>query len=395
MKVRSSIFWRRFSLALALLLPSLQPLVALEPGLCQSDYFTEAQGAELLKTTLASCPTREAWEARAALIRQGLRDGMELPAHPAFAPCKPIRHSLRKLDGYTVENVAFESLPGIYVTGNLYQPLDAKGLHPAILSPHGHRDGMNARFEEYNQQRCATLARMGAVVFIYDMLGYCDSKQCDHRIPKALKLQTLNSLRAVDFIVSLPGVDPKRIGVTGESGGGTQTFFLTALEPRIAVSAPVVMVSSHFFGGCPCESAMPIHRRATHQTCNAEIAALAAPRPMLVVSDGDDWTKNVPNVEYPFLRSIYSLYGKPDCVENVHLPLEKHDYGPSKRNAMYDFMARRLGLDLAKVTRGGEISEAENKVLTSDELRVFNESHPRPANALMGDDAVMALLNRK
>jgi dienelactone hydrolase len=362
------------------------------PDLCQGAYFTEEQGTEALRTFAGTYHDKVTWEKRAALIRQGIREGMKLPAKPAFAPLKPIRHSLRKLNGYTVENVAFESIPGFWVTGNLYRPLKATGKSAAVLCPHGHTANQDARFVEQTQQRCATMARMGAVVFVYDMLGYGDSKQCTHKVPQALTLQTLNGLRALDFLTSLPDVDTKRIGMSGESGGGTQTFLLTALDQRIHVSVPVVMVSSYFFGGCVCESGMPIHKRPTHQTSNVEIAALAAPRPMLLVSDGKDWTKHTPEVEFPYIRTIYGYYGATDRVENVHLPTEGHDYGPNKRVAAYAFLAKHLQLDLNRVLKDGQVDESVNTLLKPDELQVFNVDHPRPANAVMGDDAAMALL---
>lgn len=362
------------------------------PDLCQGAFYTEAQGAEALRAASGTHHDRASWETRAAQIRQGIRDGMNLPETPRFAPLQPIRHGLRRLNGYTVENVTFESLPGFYVTGNLYRPLRSSGKQAAVLCPHGHAPKEDARFQEQTQQRCATMARMGAVVFVYDMLGYGDSKQCSHKIPEALKLQILNGIRALDFLTSLPDVDANRIAVSGESGGGTQTFLLTALDSRVKVSVPVVMVSAHFFGGCVCESGMPIHKRPTHQTSNVEIAALAAPRPLLLISDGKDWTKNTPDVEFPYIQTVYAYYKASSQVENVHLPTEGHDYGPSKRAAAYRFLARHLNLDINRVLKNGQIDETPNTLLDPTALQVFNAEHPRPAHAVMGDEAVMALL---
>ncbi len=361
--------------------------------LCRGAYFSEAQGKSFLEEhTPASLND---WQRRAEKIRVRIREGMQLEKLPAKPVSKPIIHSKRIMDGYTIENVAFESLPGFYVTGNLYRPLQPQKSYAGILSPHGHWRDPEGRFHEQMQKRCATLARMGAIVFVWDMIGQGDSKQCEHSLPKGLKLQTINSTRALDFLLSIRGVDPNRIGITGESGGGTQTFLLTALDPRIKVSVPCVMVSAHFFGGCTCESGMPIHKKGDFQTNNVEIAALAAPRPMLLISDGDDWTKNNPTVEYPFMQKVYRLYKEENDVALVHLADEKHDYGPSKRKAMYPFMAKYLKLNLKAVTDAdGNIDETPAKVLDQKDLEVFNEAHPRPANAVMGDEAVMKLLDQ-
>lgn len=359
--------------------------------LCQGAYFTEAQGKEFLQKHEPS--SLAAWQQRAIEVRQHLLEGLELTKMPPKPTSAPIINGKRIMDGYSIENVAFESLPGIYVTGNLYRPLKAQKSYAGILSPHGHWDNPTGRFQEQAQIRCATLARMGAVVFVWDMIGQGDSKQCDHHLSKGAKLQTINSTRALDFLLSLPGIDPKRIGITGESGGGTQTFLLTAIDQRIKVSVPCVMVSAHFFGGCSCESGMPIHKKGDYQTNNVEIASLMAPRPMLLISDGGDWTKNNPQVEFPFVQKVYQLYGAKQSSELVHLANEKHDYGPSKRKAMYPFLAKYLSLNLKAVQdANGNIDESPVKILSQSELQVFDAAHPRPANAVIGDEAVLKLL---
>ena len=359
--------------------------------LCQGDYFTEKQGHNFLQNHVPV--SLQAWKIRSAEIIAHLKEGMQLKQMPAKPASVPIIHSKRVMNGYSVENVAFESLPGFYVTGNLYRPLQTQKSYAGILCPHGHWNSPDGRFQEQTQKRCATLARMGAVVFAWDMIGFGDSKQCSHTIPKALKLQTINSIRALDFLLSLPGIDSNRIAVTGESGGGTQSFMLSALDRRVKIIVPCVMVSAHFFGGCVCESGMPVHKKNDYQTNNTEIAAVAAPRPMLLISDGDDWTKNTPVTEYPFLQKIYALYHQKQRVENVHLANEKHDYGPSKRKAMYLFMAKYLHLDLGKIKdANGNIDESVSSVLTPDQLSVFNAAYPLPANAISGDAAVMNLL---
>lgn len=368
------------------------------PQLCVGHYQTEAEGKQQLQQFASTWQDQASWEKRAQLIRENILSGLELNSLPPKSDLKPILHSKKVMDGYTVENVAFESMPGFWVTGNLYRPSEIDGKVPGILSPHGHwSDAADyGRFREDMQKRCAALARMGAIVFAYDMNGYGDADQCDHKHPKALKIQTWNSLRAVDFLLTIDDIDPDRLAVTGASGGGTQTFILTAIDDRIDVSAPVVMVSAHFFGGCICESGMPIHIGPHIQTNNVEIASLAAPRPMIVVSDGGDWTKNVPEVEFPYIQKVYSVYNATDKVSYAHFPEEGHDYGFSKRKPMYRFFADHLGLDMDQIINdSGKIDESFVGVLPRTDLEVFDKDHPRPAYAVMGDDNITALFSGK
>ena len=361
--------------------------------LCQGGYYTEDQGASKLKGVQRSINSLADWNNHADSVRAQLRRGMGLESLPGRTPLNPKYRKMQIMDGYTVEAVVFESLPRFYVTGNLYKPtgnFKAKSL-AGVLCTHGHSsEPANTRFKEYVQARSASLARMGAIVFAFDMIGYGESTQLPHKADKTLVFQTWNSMRALDYLLSFKEVDPDRIAVTGESGGGTQTFMLTALDDRVKVSVPVVMVSAHFFGGCQCESGMPVHKSGNKVFSNAEIACLAAPRPMLLVSDGADWTKNTESVEYPFAKHVYTLYGKPENVENVHLANEKHDYGPSKRLAAYQFLARHLNLDVSKViNREGTLDEFKIKILEREELTYFT---PVELNALKKGDEIQKVM---
>ena len=345
--------------------------------LCRGYYQTEEEAVEQLKRLASTYQTREEWLNRAEMIRKGILYGAELKTLPEKCQLNIIRNNKRTCDGYSVENIAFECLPGFFVTGNLYLPSDPGGSIPGILCPHGHwRDP-----EEYGrirgdmQKRCAALARMGCAVFTYDMIGYGESVQCSHDHPKVLKLQIWNSIRALDFLYSLPGIDTTRIAVTGASGGGTQTFLLTAVDQRVKLAIPVVQISAHFFGGCVCESGMPIHKSYHHETNNVEIAALAAPRPMLIISDGEDWTKNTPEVEFPYIKNVYKLLEAERNVENLHLEDEGHDYGLSKRIGAYQFIAKYFELDMNRIcNENREIDESFVSVFSRRDLEVFDEN---------------------
>lgn len=361
--------------------------------LCVGDYWTEAEGKAFLEKMRKTYTTAEAWNKRANHIRKQILIGSSLEKYPKKCPLNPIIGEKRVYDGYQVQNIAFESLPGVYVTGSLYTPTNAKGKLPGILSPHGHwnEPGDVGRYRPDAQKRFAAMARMGAMVFGYDMVGYGQLGEFGwvHKHAGVLKLQLWNSIRGIDFLISM-GADPKKIAITGASGGGTQTFLLTAVDDRIAVSVPVVQVSAHFFGGCICESGMPIHRTVDFQTNNVEIAACAAPRPLMLISDGNDWTKNNPDVEYPHIKYIYGLLGKADMVENAHFANEQHGYDYSKRAAAYPFLAKHLGLDLSKaINPDGTLNEKGIVIEVQRALYPFDEKHPFPTNAIRKNDDVV------
>jgi dienelactone hydrolase len=300
----------------------------------------------------------EEWKGRAAYLREHILASAGLLPMPDKTPLNPVVFDDTKgpADDYTVSKVYFESLPGFFVTGNLYRP-SGTGPFPAVLSPHGH--WAYGRLENSATAsvpgRAINLARQGFVVFTFDMIGYNDSRQLTHAFGGRREnlwslslagLQLWNSIRVVDFLETLPYVRRDAIGATGASGGGTQTFLLAAVDDRVAVAAPVNMISLSMQGGCLCEN-LPGLRL---DTTNVEIASTIAPRPLLMVSATGDWTKNTMEQEYPAVRSIYALFGAPERVHAIRVDAE-HNYNRASREAMYAWMARWLQQAPADVSR--------------------------------------------
>jgi dienelactone hydrolase len=330
------------------------------------------------------------WKQRREWLRGQVRFAAGLDPEPARTPLNPHVFGKIEHDDYTIEKVYFESMPGVLVCGNLYRSRNAPGKCPGVACPHGHWKEGRINHEELGSipARCITLAKLGAVVFAYDMVGYNDSgKQFDHRAAvwnepanalwqfSILGLQTWNSMRVIDFLQSLPDVDPKRIGVTGASGGGTQTFIVSAVDDRVSVAAPVNMISSTMQGGCICENA-PLLRIGTD---NMDIGALLAPKPLLMVSATGDWTKLTPQVEFPMIRSVYELYGAADHVANVHVDAP-HNYNMASREAMYKF----FGKWLLNRPDADSLKEGDIQVPKPEDMLVFAKD-ASPANVLTFD----------
>jgi dienelactone hydrolase len=290
--------------------------------------------------------TREEWLARAKRLRQQILVSAGLWPPLEKTPLRPQIFGKIEREAYSIEKVYFESYPGLYVTGNLYRPLGKAGPFPAVLSPHGHWPYGRLQNSELGSipGRCINFARQGYVVFSYDMVGYNDSRQVNHRLigkqlslwgMGSLSLHLWNSIRSVDFLESLSDVDKDRIICTGASGGGTQTFLLTAVDDRIKVSAPVNMISHYMQGGDVCENASNLRL----DTNNMEIGALMAPRPLLLVSAAGDWTRDTPRIEFPAIQSVYRLLGAEDKVQTVQF-LSDHNYHQESREAVYAWFGR-------------------------------------------------------
>ena len=325
------------------------------------------------------------WRARAAYLREHVLASAGLLPMPERTPLAPQVFGEIKRSDYTVSKVYFQSLPGFLVTGNLYKPL-GEGRFPAVLAPHGHWAYGRLENTTLNSVpgRAINLARQGFVVFTYDMVGYDDSRQLPHTFGDRREalwglslggLQLWNSIRSLDFLESLPYVQRDALAVTGESGGGTQTFLLAAVDDRVKVAVPVNMISLHMQGGCLCENPPSLRL----DTTNVEIAATIAPRPLLMVSATGDWTVNTLESEFPAVRSLYSLLGAGDRVSAVRIQAD-HNYNKESREAMYAWLARWMKGAPADV-------QVRERGFTADspaDLLVFHQ-RALPAEALTAD----------
>jgi dienelactone hydrolase len=346
--------------------------------------------------------TKEAWQARRQAVREQVLVANGLWPLPVKTPLHPVVHGKIDRDDYTIEKVFFASYPGHYVSGNLYRPKGKTDKLPGVLCPHGHwangrffqaddktvaaqlKDGAEKTPEGAKyplQARCAQLARMGCVVFHYDMVGVADSTAIPHRagftdadaelhLQSFMGLQTWNSIRALDFLLSLPEVDARRIGVTGASGGGTQTFLLCAIDDRPTVAFPAVMVSTQMQGGCICENCSYLRVG----TGNVELAGLFAPKP-LAMSGANDWTIDIERKGLPELKALYKLYGAEDRVLARCFPQFGHNYNQVSREVMYNWFNKHLQLGQSE-----PVVERPFKPVPPKELSVYDDSHSRPAD---------------
>jgi dienelactone hydrolase len=335
--------------------------------------------------------TREAWQERAAFLRKQILASAGLLPMREKTPLNAQIFGKLERQGYSVEKVLLETLPGFYLGGNLYRPLGQQGPFPGVVSPHGH--WAYGRLENTAlvsvPGRAISMARQGYVVFTYDMVGQNDTDQIPHHWSEArhdlwnigpMGIQLWDSIRATDFVSSLPDVDPARIVATGASGGGTQTFFLMAVDDRIKAAAPVNMISATAQGGV-CENAANL-RAGWPDFSNMVVGALMAPRPLILISNGGDWTVETPKEVFPAIQSIYRLFGAEKNVTNVHFPQFVHNYNKESREAVYQFFNQHI------LNKPAPVAEAAFRVDFPHELLALH-GRSRPANAVKGLDQLV------
>ena len=349
------------------------------------------EGWAMLEAIASQYHDKQSWELRKDSLRRELYTAVGLPVIPR-AHLHPIHLTpLRTYADYTVRNFALEILPGLYLNGSIYRPRHYKGKLPVMLSPDGH--WAEQRYRKDCQIRCATLAKLGAMAISYDLFAWGESllqfKPEDHRKSLSITVQTLGAIRLLDYVCALPEVDTARVGISGGSGGGSHTVLMAAMDPRIKLSAPVVAVSSYFYGGCPCESGRGIHE-CGGGTDNVELAAMAAPHPQLLISDGSDWTQHMPEHDFPYLQKVYGYYGAAENVHNVHLPHDHHDFGLSKRIPLYHFVANYFHLPIEKIKKNGAIDESFVHIEPKEALYAFGpHGEDLPEKAIKGYDALV------
>lgn len=323
----------------------------------------EDEGRQMLDYLSTLYSNKEQWEARRDSLRKEVRQRLELDAFlDSCVLGKPLLSKVRKHDGYTTQNICIELTPGQHLFGTIYAST-RKGKHALIVCPDGH---WPLRYRKDEQQRLGTLARMGAVCVDFDLYGWGESEKEvgaeAHHTSRAHVYQAACGYVLLDYMLkNRKDIDMERVGVMGGSGGGTHTVLLSLLDERVTASAPVVHLASHFDGGCPCESGKPV-QLSGGGTCEPELAAVMAPKPMLIVSDGGDWTSSVPALEFPYLQRIYGFYGAKEQVRNVHLPNERHDFGKNKRQAVYDFFIDVFGLDRSMLDENKITIEPDNEL---------------------------------
>ena len=332
--------------------------------------------------TMPAYHTLAEWESHKQKLRAQILFAAGLTPMPEKNPLHPVVFGRIERSDYSIEKVYLETLPGYYLGGNLYNPRGRAGRFPGVLAPHGHWDYGRLEHQPLISVplRCINLAKQGYVAFSYDMVGYNDTIQTPHDFggPREqlwgfgpLGLQLWNSIRALDFLESLADVDPQRLAVTGESGGGTQTFLLAAVDDRVKYDAPVNMISAIMQGGGQCENAPGLRV----DTFNVEIGAMMAPRTMLMVAATGDWTRNTPREEYPAIRSIYELYDRAADLEMVQIDAP-HNYNQASREAMYSFFGKRI------LGEPKEVKEATGiHVEKLQDMLVWHNRH-LPPNAL-------------
>ena len=386
----------RFPLVLALALVAATASQAADPvgeatargdaDAALADYFAD-QTQRLAAACLAEVPSQEAWEERREEYRWQLLEMLGLDPLPERTPLEAQVTGTVERAAFTVENLHFQSLPGLYVTGNLYVPKGLEGPAPAILYVCGHgatrRDGVSYGSKVNYHHHGVWFAENGYVCLIIDTLQLGEIEGIHHgtyrydmwwwknRGYTPAGVEAWNSVRALDYLETRPEVDAQRMGVTGRSGGGAYSWWLAAIDDRVAAAAPVAGITdmtNHVVDGVVeghCDCMFMVN---TYEWDYPMVAALVAPRPLLIINTDNDRIFPLDGVvrTYEKVRPLYAAFGARDHLGLTIAPGPHRDLTPLREAAFRWF-------DQHLMDREQEVIAPAERRFEPEELKVFAE----------------------
>jgi dienelactone hydrolase len=283
------------------------------------------------------------------------------------------RDKTMERDHYRIENIVFESRPNYLVTGNLYLPAGPgrKGPFPGVIGVCGH--SLNGKAEAAYQSFAQGLARQGMACFLIDPVGqgerfqYLNEKlgsrlgggTSEHNqmgAPQALVGEFLgtwfvwDAMRALDYLLTRKEIDPQHLGVTGNSGGGTQTTWLCGMEPRFTMAAPSCFVTTFRRDAeneLPQDMEQCPPRVLAEDLDHCDFLAAMAPKPVIIMAQEKDYFDARGSAEtYERLKKLYTLLGKPENIQ-LHIGPDPHGYTQPNREAMYRFFSKATSIPAA------------------------------------------------
>jgi dienelactone hydrolase len=309
------------------------------------DEYFRAETAKLQEKCLADIKTLDDWKSKRKVYRKQLFEMVGLDPLPEKTDLKPVITGKVEHDEFTVEKIHYQSRPGLYVTGNLYIPKGLEKPAPTILYVCGHggvkKDGISYGNKVQYQHHAAWFGRHGYVCFTIDTLQLGEIEGIHHgtyrykmwwwnsRGYTSASVEAWNCIRALDYLETRKEVDKERFGVTGRSGGGAYSWWITTLDDRIKAAVPVAGITdlqNHVVFGCVeghCDCMYIIN---TYRWDYPLLAALVAPRPLLISNSDKDNIFPLDGVVrlHEKVREIYKLY---DAEKNLGLHITE---GPHK-----------------------------------------------------------------
>jgi dienelactone hydrolase len=293
-----------------------------------------------------------------------------------------------KEKGFHIEKLYYESLPGLFVRANLYIPDNNKNPMPAILYVCGHSPTQKTHYQAHPRK----FAQLGFVCLIIETIQWgevrgehwgCYAKGWFNWYSRGYNpagVELWNGIRGLDLLSSLPEVDPEKLGVTGISGGGSQSWYIAAADSRIKAVAPVcgastlkAQITTRTIDG-HCDCMMPIN---TYGQDFADIGALIAPRPLLICQADRDGLNAVESVRelYHRTQKAYKLYNAMDKISMIETP-GGHSYHKLSREGIFSFFIKHLMGKEVSPEEAGDIDESEKSMLSEEELKVYKDGPP-------------------